>query len=181
MRCVDVRKAIEQIVDANKETSPDPALKDHFNSCQACAEYFSQFQRIWAALDTYPSAEPSPDFILKTRSRIQQQTSGASARFSLHPVAGWQWMTVSACILILCAFVFLSQYTSPLMPKMDAAKIDAADDKLIQEIDQSLSQLDENGSLADYDSWSGVYVDTAIQELPQAPVPEPAQNGRGPL
>jgi predicted anti-sigma-YlaC factor YlaD len=181
MRCADARAAIEEIVDANRETSPDPALRDHLNSCNSCAEYFSQFHRIWQALSAYPSVEPSPNLILRTKSRLQRNGSRTDSRFSWHVVAGWQWMTVSACIMILCAVLFLSQHTSPLVPQIDTAQIDAADDKLLQDIEQSLSQLEENGSLADYDSWSGAYLETAIQELPQAPASKPAQNGRGPL
>jgi hypothetical protein len=181
MRCVDARTAIEQIADANEGTLPDPALRAHLNSCKSCSEYLSQTRRIWQALDTFPSAVPSPDFVHKTRLRLQQQSSVASAKFHWYPVAGWQWMTVSACVLILCAFVFLSKRTSPLAPQVDVAQIDAADDKLLQEIDQSLSQFEENGSLADYDSWFASYLETAIQELPQAPAPKPAQKGRGPL
>jgi hypothetical protein len=175
MRCFDARTAIELIADVNNETPSDPILRDHLNSCKSCAEYFSQFRRAWQALDAYSSVEPSPDFILKAKSRIQRQASGAGPGFFWHAVAGWQWMTVSACILILCTFVFLSQHASPPAPKIDAAQIDTSDDKLIQEIDQSLSQLEENESLADYDSWSGTYFEAATPELPRAPEPLPPQ------
>jgi len=181
MRCADARAAIERIADANKEISIDPALRDHLNSCNLCAEYFGQFQRIWQALGAYPSAEPSPDFILRTKSRLQRVSSGTDSRFFWHVAAGWQWMTVSACILILCAFVFLSHQSSPLAPQFDTVQIDVADDMLLLEIDQSLGQLQENESLSDYDSWSTAYLSIAIQELPKVPASKPAQKEGGPL
>jgi ABC-type amino acid transport substrate-binding protein len=77
--------------------------------------------------------------------------------------------------------VFLSQRTAPLAPQVAVAQMDAADEKLLQEIDRSLDQLEENGSLADYDSWSASYLETAFEELPQAHEPKPDQKGRGPL
>ena len=181
MRCADARAAIERIADVNEETSIDPALRNHLNSCNLCAEYFGQFKRIWQALSAYPSAEPSPDFILRTKSCLQRAGSGTGSRFFWHVATGWQWMTVSACILILCAFVFLSHRSSPFAPQIDTVQIDVADDMLLLEIDQSLSQLQENESLADYDSWSAAYLRIAIQELPKAPASKPAQKEGGPL
>jgi hypothetical protein len=180
MRCTEARAAMGRFIGEREEAFPDSALRNHLNSCNSCAEYFDQIQRVWQALGDYPSAEPSPDFIVKTKARLQQHSSRPHPKTLWYPVTGWQWMALTACALILCAFLFLRQPSSPLVPQTISSQMDAFDDKLIQEIEQSLSQLDENESLADYDSWSGLYFETSNQESPQPPKTKPAHKGRGP-
>jgi hypothetical protein len=181
MRCDEAKTVIAQFAGEVDKGHLDPDLQAHVNSCPSCADYLIQFRRVWEALESYPSREPAPDFILKTKARLQSDGPAYPVRPPWHLGAGWQWMATAACGLILGAFLFLKPIPAPVSPQGESSQIDAQDDKLLQQIELSLRQPYEDESLADYDSWSGPYFEFSGQELSQPAASTPSQNKRGPL
>jgi hypothetical protein len=69
---------------------------------------------------------------------------------------------------VLCSFLILRLLPPPPNAAVKTARIDAADDTILKELDQVVDRTDDD-YLPYYDSWPAAYLDEADQNMQQAP------------
>lgn len=166
MKCREAQAALEGTSMQPGSPGAGGPLHEHLQSCRTCGEMSEQLDRTWTAMSAYPSIEPSPDFLPRFHRLLQTSEPHQGGPWIWRPVMGWQWMALVASVVIVC-FLLISK--SPPHPAMVEAAMtgDQMDEKLLQDVEQSLNQTDVvHNYLSVYDEWEGIQLENSPQNLP---------------
>jgi len=78
-----------------------PAVKEHLESCAACAGKLNEFRQTMALLDEWQVPEPSPYFDVRLRARLREE----AAR---QPAGLWRWIRKPALAISLAVLMVMS-------------------------------------------------------------------------
>ncbi len=171
MRCRKARRLISELSEGAAQAAENPALAQHLESCATCRDLLRELTALWQVMGSIPVVESSPDFLAKFQGRLGRAQGGPRhRRLRVFPVAGWQWMALAACVLVVGILLTLNAPVNA--PVVDSARLngraDAVDELLIKDVEQSLSRKTDE-YLQVYDSWSIARSEPSDQETGQSP------------
>src|SRR5882724_7870672 len=125
MQCEEVREQFTDYVIGQIEEPVRSSFAQHLSVCQNCRAEANEMKTLWAALDTIPAAEPSPD--LRSRFHImleayrhgQEQAPAPTGWTRVNSwLSGW-WprqpiLQLGACAALLLLAVIVSRQVQPL-------------------------------------------------------------------
>jgi hypothetical protein len=79
MKCAEVRKHLNQLVEERDTDQLSPQLHRHLKECVACREEFQSVRETIRLLATMPRVAPGPGFSAGWRSRIRKQVPAKAA------------------------------------------------------------------------------------------------------
>ncbi|MGA2905396.1 MAG: hypothetical protein ABSD98_16335 [Candidatus Korobacteraceae bacterium] len=77
MKCDKLRQEFMEAVLSGPETV-SPELREHLQSCAACADELAALQRTMTLLEEWQTPEPSPYFNTRLRARMREQAATAA-------------------------------------------------------------------------------------------------------
>jgi anti-sigma factor RsiW len=149
-------------------------MQEHIRTCEACAELDEQFRQTWDALSCHPTLEPSADFMLRLRSRIQAEEARESKARHFGSLLKWRWAALAVCALAAAVLLTRPGLFHPGAPVSQepvpvAVGRDSGDEQLLRDLDKLLDYSAAD-ALSAYDSWPGGPPEGTIPEMPN-PIP----------
>ena len=113
-------------------------LERHLEACPKCRETARAQKAVWAALETWPAIEVSPDF---DRRLYQQMDAGRSGRWWQRPFwTNWSWRpavpVAAACAALLAAFLLKTPALHPSVPLQNEPKLQ------IEQVEHALDDME---------------------------------------
>lgn len=78
-----------------------PGVREHLDSCAACAGKLTEFRQTMALLDEWQAPEPSPYFDVRLRARLREEAARQPANW-------WQWIRKPALAVSLAVLMVMS-------------------------------------------------------------------------
>ncbi len=153
MRCKEVRTVLEQMAEGLESINEDSPWAGHVKTCPACATFWDEMTRTWRLMGTLSPIEPSADFRQKLHQRLQAPEPKWHRRISWSSAPGWQWMAVTAIVITFGLLLGTVSHIRSPHSGSSLSQTDLLDEKLLNDIDQSIRTTGEN-HLSVYDSWS---------------------------
>jgi predicted anti-sigma-YlaC factor YlaD len=99
MKCKEMCELMPDLAAGSDAVAPE--VKEHLESCAACAGKLNEFRQTMALLDEWQVPEPSPYFDVRLRASLREE----AAR---QPAGLWQWIRKPALAISLAVLMVMS-------------------------------------------------------------------------
>ncbi len=99
MKCKEMCELMPDLAAGSDAVAPE--VKEHLESCAACAGKLNEFRQTMTLLDEWQVPEPSPYFDVRLRASLREE----AAR---QPAGLWQWIRKPALAISLAVLMVMS-------------------------------------------------------------------------
>lgn len=157
MNCTQFRERLDELLDPRNLTLTTDAVRSHVDGCPACQRELAELRQTLAALDTMPTAKPSPHLRANFYAMLEEEKHLATSvahhaprtrtirkSWSFH----WSWILspIAACCLLALGFV-AGQRSVPA-PTAEVAP--SSDDATKRQLAELQHKVDSMGQLVNY-------------------------------
>ncbi|MGA2261035.1 MAG: hypothetical protein ABSH28_06335 [Acidobacteriota bacterium] len=173
MRCTRAQSILARKAARGISADDERLLVEHLRACPECAGLEDELERTWSALECHPLVKPSPDFVPRLKAKLRAEREASPVLWTWRPDRKWQWLAAAACILLATVLLTrngpLRHNTQPANQElgMAAADRDRGDEKILQDLEQTLEYSDAD-YLSAYDLWPGSPRETTNSAPPKA-------------